>query len=490
MNKLNLCKSFINLAGTTVLLNSLLSMPACGADIKVGDSINFDVIVRNQKIGKVDITVGEKTQNPDLGRQAIFGKFEVTKQPTLGQLVSDLNNQYNLGLDHFNWFQIAELTPSIPGIRNPFIDPIKGGLGKQWADDRPWYYDEYTPTSVPPEKAFNSSNQLSVKGPNTSQKLSYLDSPVDRVIPNASFKFHTFLIGDFGNKTYDTLGGFEWSAEMQDGLTKITTLKAGTTFTNQYANLIEKQFGYKKVDTLPTYLYSSTLSPGKVDNFTKSGLEASAPFVAWTNNFPGVNPPKKPDTILGAFDQFGKLKTVNDDGGPFGSNWGSGIRSAVNSDGSVKLKVTGYNDFNFDGLNDSSGGPCNGGSGGGGCIRNAPHPQAGKYDLAVKLYQDYLPLSPNSVVASANTVSRNARAFAANSVSGDESSLVSDAVYAATLLSDVQPGKKESSINGKNPDDDALPAEAVPEPTTGLGAFLALGGLGLLKKLKNRKTKE
>jgi hypothetical protein len=133
MNKLNLCKSFINLAGTTVLLNSLLSMPACGADIKVGDSINFDVIVRNQKIGKVDITVGEKTQNPDLGRQAIFGKFEVTKQPTLGQLVSDLNNQYNLGLDHFNWFQIAELTPSIPGIRNPFIDPIKGGLGKQWA---------------------------------------------------------------------------------------------------------------------------------------------------------------------------------------------------------------------------------------------------------------------------------------------------------------------------------------------------------------------
>jgi len=42
----------------------------------------------------------------------------------------------------------------------------------------------------------------------------------------------------------------------------------------------------------------------------------------------------------------------------------------------------------------------------------------------------------------------------------------------------------------KNPDDDALPAEAVPEPTNGLGMLLALGGLGLLKKLKNRKTKE
>ncbi|MGC2236539.1 MAG: PEP-CTERM sorting domain-containing protein [Pyrinomonadaceae bacterium] len=42
----------------------------------------------------------------------------------------------------------------------------------------------------------------------------------------------------------------------------------------------------------------------------------------------------------------------------------------------------------------------------------------------------------------------------------------------------------------KNPDDDALPAEAVPEPTKGLGTLLALSGLGLLKKLKNRKTKE
>ncbi|MCC3415295.1 MULTISPECIES: hypothetical protein [unclassified Microcoleus] len=42
----------------------------------------------------------------------------------------------------------------------------------------------------------------------------------------------------------------------------------------------------------------------------------------------------------------------------------------------------------------------------------------------------------------------------------------------------------------KNPDDDALPAEAVPEPTTELGTLLALTGLGIFLKLKNRKTKE
>jgi hypothetical protein len=41
-----------------------------------------------------------------------------------------------------------------------------------------------------------------------------------------------------------------------------------------------------------------------------------------------------------------------------------------------------------------------------------------------------------------------------------------------------------------NPDDDALPAEAVPEPTTELGTLLALTGLGIFLKLKNRKTQK
>jgi hypothetical protein len=240
MDKLNPFASFINLAGTTVLLNSLLSMPAWGANLKVGDSINFDVIVRNQQIGNVKIDVGEVTQGPNRGRQGVTGGFNVTKQPTLGQLVRNLNSQYNLGLDHFNWFQLAEFNPPIPlpNTINPFIDPPKGGLGKQWADDRPWYWDEYTPTSVPPSKTVASNTQLSSQGPNTSQKLGYFDSPLD-VVPGATFKFHTFLIGDFGNKTYDTLGGFEWSAQMENGLTKITSLTAGATFTQQYANLID-----------------------------------------------------------------------------------------------------------------------------------------------------------------------------------------------------------------------------------------------------------
>ncbi len=71
-----------------------------------------------------------------------------------------------------------------------------------------------------------------------------------------------------------------------------------------------------------------------------------------------------------------------------------------------------------------------------------------------------------------------------------------------SISSDLLLDPELSSKEGNNPhalkpknasandNDDALPAEAVPEPTTGLGTLLALGGLGLLKKLKNRKTKE
>ena len=45
-------------------------------------------------------------------------------------------------------------------------------------------------------------------------------------------------------------------------------------------------------------------------------------------------------------------------------------------------------------------------------------------------------------------------------------------------------------VSSKNTDDDALSAEAVPEPTTGLGTLLALAVLPVIKRLKNRKNQE
>ncbi len=61
------------------------------------------------------------------------------------------------------------------------------------------------------------------------------------------------------------------------------------------------------------------------------------------------------------------------------------------------------------------------------------------------------------------------------------------------LLEDPELASKDNnSLASKTNkrDDDALPAEAVPEPNTELGTLLAFTGLGIFLKLKNRKTKE
>ncbi|XZN93430.1 MAG: hypothetical protein ACM65M_11650 [Microcoleus sp.] len=446
--------------------------------------LSFDVIVKNEVLG--NISLDKKTDPVPAGTEdAIVGQFVATK--------NDWKNF--LGVDHLNWLQIVtqDSNPPIPidprfannPLKVPYIDTPPSGYLSGWADQEPWYWNEYKiPEELEQFLPWDEYTQLAVQSQNNGQVLKFSDVPSDSKANQ--LKFETFLVGDFGNKTYDFLTGFSWSISLNGGTSTITDIKQGATFTKQYANLVEQQFGYKKVEKLPTYLNSSTLSPGKVDSFTESGLQPSAPFVAWTNNFPGVNPPKKPDTILGAFNQLGNLIAVNDDGGPFGSNWGSGIKSSVNNDGSLKLKVSGYNDFNFDERNDFSGGPCNGGSGGGGCVRNAPHPQVGKYDLAVKMYQDYLP-SRSSVSTSSSNVGTNTRTFAARSINQEMSFSSIDVSDIASLYSDDLPNEKASS---KKAEEDALAAAAVPEPTTALGTLFALAVLPVIKRLKNRKNQE
>jgi len=354
---------------------------------------------------------------------------------------------------------------------------VKNAIGEPFTDANG--NGKWDPDKLSPPTFIYPSNQSDLDANSQGQQLTLLDSP------GRSFTAQTFLVADFGNKTYDFLAGFSWSSLLNpNGSTQVGNLSEGALFTKQYADLVEKQFGYKKVDKLPTYLFPGTLSPGKVDPFDLLGLQPSAPFVAWTNNFPGINPPQKPNTILGAFDQSGNLIAVNDDGGPFGSNWGSGIKSSVNNDGSLKLKVSGYNDFDFDERNDFSGGPCNGGSGGGGCVGNAPHPQVGKYDLAVKMYQDYLP-SRSSVSTSSSSVGTNTRTLAARSINQEISFSSSDVSNIASLYSDDLANEKASS---KKAEEDALAAAAVPEPTTALGTLFALAILPVIKRLKNRKN--
>ncbi len=79
-----------------------------------------------------------------------------------------------------------------------------------------------------------------------------------------------------------------------------------------------------------------------------------------------------PDTTLGAFDQVGTLLEFNDDNSPFGDGTASALYNiGINSDGSIHLKVSGYADCDFDGLDD---------------YWSTAHPESGGLDLYVDVF--------------------------------------------------------------------------------------------------------
>lgn len=94
----------------------------------------------------------------------------------------------------------------------------------------------------------------------------------------------------------------------------------------------------------PDFSYQDTLSANQTLSFSESGLSSGTPFFAAIDNTAsGV------DTLLGVFDESNFLLDYNDDGSPLGNELGSIIGNQVNNDGSINLKVTGFNDSNFDG---------------------------------------------------------------------------------------------------------------------------------------------
>ncbi len=80
----------------------------------------------------------------------------------------------------------------------------------------------------------------------------------------------------------------------------------------------------------------------------------------------------RPDTTLGVFDEFGAELAEDDDSSILGDGMASGLyRMPINADGSIRLGVSGYEDFDFDGQIDRSGGK--------------PHKQSGQYDLYIDI---------------------------------------------------------------------------------------------------------
>lgn len=94
------------------------------------------------------------------------------------------------------------------------------------------------------------------------------------------------------------------------------------------------------------YSFSGTLEPDSVDTYEVPGLSAGTPFFAWTDNSNS-----DVDTVLGVFDDDALL-VFDDDSSPVGSGLASGIGGTVNSDGTIRLSVTGFPDYDFDGMAD------------------------------------------------------------------------------------------------------------------------------------------
>lgn len=78
-----------------------------------------------------------------------------------------------------------------------------------------------------------------------------------------------------------------------------------------------------------------------------------------------------PDTVLGALDAGGVLIALDDDGSPVGDGTASAV-FAVPLDGpSARVRVSGFDDFDFDGMRDGSG---------------APHGQSGLVEVVVRFW--------------------------------------------------------------------------------------------------------
>lgn len=219
----------------------LVTSSALGAAL---DPINFDINANGKNIGSISINVPGSMAG-------VQGTFNVNDK-----LFKDINAlEKFLGQDHLNWFQkVTSIDPDFPGLNDPLIDPPSGGLGSLWADDRPWYLDETRPpdplpdgktsppTFIPPD------GQTELDTQTMASALKYSDFP-GGFPAGTTIDFSTFLISDFGNKTYEVLGsGFSWSIEIaEDGSTQVTALDKGEDFDNEFAQEIKNDFGWEQV---------------------------------------------------------------------------------------------------------------------------------------------------------------------------------------------------------------------------------------------------
>lgn len=241
MYKLKFNTMPIGTVGLAVLLDVLLNTTAFGATL---GPIEFDASAKGETVGKVKINVETSGKN-----EGLKGNFEVTKKNEDGATMTVDELENFLGHDYLNWFQnITRDTNSFKDskgnpLKAPYIDLPKDGYSNFWADDVPWYWHEKAQPAGNTrdwDAGFLLNNNL------MGSALNFEDFPADE--PGTEVDFATFLVGDFGDKTYQVLDGFSWKIKVgADGFTDIISLEKETKFTGMFAKQIQDEFGYKQV---------------------------------------------------------------------------------------------------------------------------------------------------------------------------------------------------------------------------------------------------
>lgn len=171
-------------------------------------------------VGNVTVKVTDDPGPPQ--NKGITGGFTSTvpQPPPPGTEPSISGALQALGEDHFNWFQVVvkDEPPAgrPPGQTPPYIDPPSGGAWGQWADSKPWYFDEETPPEPHPpgyEPRYhweNPYNNRDTDGDGTLDTFWYEDFPYGPV--GTDLEFYTWLVScNADGSLHSFHGGFNWT---------------------------------------------------------------------------------------------------------------------------------------------------------------------------------------------------------------------------------------------------------------------------------------
>jgi len=157
--------------------------------VKCGDTL----------VGNIDVSVSANGKGITGGFTSVLGGPPATLKAAATAC----------GEDHWNWYQVVTADNQIPGA--PYVDPPKGGLGSQWADDLPWYFDEKpVPNPLPAGKVADvPPNAFQLSKNSTDPKLNYFDFPGGA--PGLNLSFKTWLVSLNADSSFHSFHeGFSW----------------------------------------------------------------------------------------------------------------------------------------------------------------------------------------------------------------------------------------------------------------------------------------